>query len=212
MYKLIFLTGKFKGRRLAIKQGSILIGRDTECHIRLTDDDEVSRKHAILEEKDGGIVVTDPGSLNKILVNDQEVREARLKSGDILQLGKTRIQFQTIEKSSKQEARRIGLVQRITFASVALLLLLELAFLVGLSTWHNTDFYARSTTSIALSTNPPAAKAPAEEPATNAPAMTEGEDTAALEEAQVRLQELEQHVVDSPLPSSTATGELAGVS
>ncbi|HBA83211.1 MAG TPA: hypothetical protein DCZ95_03865 [Verrucomicrobia bacterium] len=208
MYRLVFLTGKFKGRRLAVHQGSILVGRDPECHIHLTDDDEVSRKHAVFEERADGVFVSDSGSLNKITVNNQEIREACLKRGDIVQLGKTRIQFQDLESTQAQESRRVGLVQRLTVASVALVLFLELVFLVGLSIWHNNEGFVP--TAPVRASNAPAASV-----TTNSamlPAATPTEDTSVLKDAQDRLNLLEQETVEPALPPANATNELSIVS
>jgi pSer/pThr/pTyr-binding forkhead associated (FHA) protein len=208
MYRLVFLTGKFKGRRLAVHQGSILIGRDPECHIHLTDDDEVSRKHAVLEERPDGVYIVDAGSLNRFTVNDQEVREARLRKNDIIQLGKTRIMFQSMEAQVASEARRVGLVQRLTVASVALILLLELSFLVGLSIWHNEGFQAAPPASVTATQ----AVATVSAPVPSNTVTTPSEDTAVLEDAQARLNELEQHLSDPTNTLAGTEGETASVS
>ena len=89
MYRLIFLNGKFKGKRLTIQQGAILIGRDPECQIDLDDDDEVSRHHALIETRGGSPVIRDLGATNTVQVNQQVVKEHRLKSGDRIEIGRT---------------------------------------------------------------------------------------------------------------------------
>ncbi len=210
MYRLIFLNGKHKGRRLVVHQGSILIGRDPECHIHLADDDEVSRRHAVLEERTDGIYVNDPGSLNKILVNDQEIREALLKAGDILQLGKTRIQFQEAEPLPLQEERRIGMIQRMTFASVALVLLLEALFLIGLSVWHQEQFVEERPLPELSSTSGVAAVSAGVE--SNVLELADDQD-ADLMAAAERLKHLEEDALEPAPPAGPeTTGALSSVS
>lgn len=135
MYRLLFQSGPHKGRRLAVQQGTVVIGRDPECHIHLNDE-QISWKHAVIEEREDGIYVRDMGSLNKIILNGEEVREARLSHGDTMTFGETSFQFQRLEPMVQEEGRRVSHVQGITFAAVALVVLLEIIFLVGLSVWR----------------------------------------------------------------------------
>src|SRR5207249_10772707 len=73
-------------------QGETTIGRSPDCGIFL-DDVTVSRKHAVLVERDGGFVVEDQGSLNGTFVNRKRVESAQLEDGDELQIGKYRLTF-----------------------------------------------------------------------------------------------------------------------
>jgi hypothetical protein len=68
------------------------IGRSPDCGIFL-DDVTVSRKHAVLVERDGGFYVEDQGSLNGTFVNRKRVESALLEDGDELQVGKYRLTF-----------------------------------------------------------------------------------------------------------------------
>jgi len=69
-----------------------LIGRAPECDIFL-DDVTVSRKHAVIVQRDGGFFVNDQGSLNGTFVNRKRVESAQLEDGDELQIGKYRLTF-----------------------------------------------------------------------------------------------------------------------
>ena len=73
-------------KRVSVTSYPFIVGRDPASDLTLNDPG-VSRKHASLEERDGKIVVTDMGSLNGILVNDQYTREFALKDGDKISLG-----------------------------------------------------------------------------------------------------------------------------
>ncbi len=68
------------------------IGRSPDCGIFL-DDVTVSRKHAVLVQRDGRWLVEDQGSLNGTFVNRKRVETAELDDGDELQIGKYRLTF-----------------------------------------------------------------------------------------------------------------------
>jgi FHA domain-containing protein/zinc ribbon protein len=68
------------------------IGRSPDCGIFL-DDVTVSRKHAVLVERDGRWSIEDQGSLNGTFVNRKRVDSAELSDGDELQVGKYRLTF-----------------------------------------------------------------------------------------------------------------------
>ena len=69
-----------------------LIGRSPDCDIFL-DDVTVSRRHAVLAEREGAFYVEDQGSLNGTFVNRKRIESARLEDGDELQIGKYRLTF-----------------------------------------------------------------------------------------------------------------------
>jgi hypothetical protein len=72
--------------------GETTIGRSPDCGIFL-DDVTVSRKHAILRERDGDFFIEDQGSLNGTFVNRKRVESAELDDGDELQVGKYRLTY-----------------------------------------------------------------------------------------------------------------------
>ena len=73
-------------------EGETTIGRSPDCGIFL-DDVTVSRKHAVVSERDGAFLVEDQGSLNGTFVNRKRVESADLDDGDELQIGKYRLTF-----------------------------------------------------------------------------------------------------------------------
>lgn len=131
MYRLIFLTGKSKGRRLAVQQGTLVIGRDPECDLDLAEDDEVSRRHAIIEEKAGGVEIQDLGAMNTVEVNGKPIaKTAVLKHGDKIEIGRTTLLFQTIEAVAVTSRRSTGNLQMLTFGAVGLILLVQAGILL----------------------------------------------------------------------------------
>jgi pSer/pThr/pTyr-binding forkhead associated (FHA) protein len=73
-------------------EGETTIGRSPDCGIFL-DDVTVSRKHAVVSEREGVFLVEDQGSLNGTFVNRKRVESAQLEDGDELQIGKYRLTF-----------------------------------------------------------------------------------------------------------------------
>jgi FHA domain/zinc-ribbon domain len=73
-------------------EGETTVGRSPDCGIFL-DDVTVSRKHAVLRERDAGFFIEDQGSLNGSFVNRKRVESAQLEDGDELQVGKYRLTF-----------------------------------------------------------------------------------------------------------------------
>lgn len=68
------------------------IGRSPDCEVFL-DDVTVSRKHAVLTERDGVFFIEDEGSLNGTFLNRRRIESARVDDGDELQIGKYRLTF-----------------------------------------------------------------------------------------------------------------------
>jgi two-component system, cell cycle response regulator len=75
-----------------LRPSTVIIGREVECDIALNDHD-VSRQHASIAMKDGDYVITDLGSTNGTLVNNEKVSSAKLTSGDLIRIGKQVLKF-----------------------------------------------------------------------------------------------------------------------
>ena len=81
-------TGGQLGKSYPIGEKGLIIGRDPgQCDIVISDMN-VSRVHAWITIKKGEVVVIDRGSTNGTYVNNIKVENAKLKSGDVIQLGR----------------------------------------------------------------------------------------------------------------------------
>jgi hypothetical protein len=86
--------GGRSGETFAAADGGTTIGRSPDCTVFL-DDVTVSRKHAVVVERDGHWLIEDQGSLNGTFVNRERVESAELSDGDEIQIGKYRLTFLT---------------------------------------------------------------------------------------------------------------------
>jgi len=92
--KLVILTGKHQGKKMALSEGcKFIVGRDEGVAIRLATS-EVSRRHCAIRIREGVASIEDLGSRNGTLVNDQPIKKrTRLKSGDLLKVGPMLFEF-----------------------------------------------------------------------------------------------------------------------
>jgi pSer/pThr/pTyr-binding forkhead associated (FHA) protein len=89
---LVVLRGPNTGARFLLDDDQVNSGRHPDSDIFL-DDVTVSRKHAVFQRQGDTFVVRDVGSLNGTYVNRERIDEARLQTGDEVQIGKFRLVF-----------------------------------------------------------------------------------------------------------------------
>jgi pSer/pThr/pTyr-binding forkhead associated (FHA) protein len=88
---LTVLSGPDMGFRFRIKPTVVAgMGRDMANEVVL-DDPATSRNHAQIQFRKGAYVLTDLGSANGTLVNDQRVTERALSDGDRIKIGQNEI-------------------------------------------------------------------------------------------------------------------------
>jgi pSer/pThr/pTyr-binding forkhead associated (FHA) protein len=103
IFRIIFLNGASKGNRITIEKESMTIGRAPDCRL-VIDDEETALYHATIQHNPNNeLVVKDLGSMNKILVNNHEIREAKLKHGDIVEIGRIRFLVQASVQAEVQQ-------------------------------------------------------------------------------------------------------------
>jgi FhaA, N-terminal domain/FHA domain len=90
-------TGLQTGSTYELRTPVTLLGRGTDCDLRLVDTG-VSRHHAELRVEDDQVVLVDLGSTNGTFVNGQPVRRVALTDGTGVTLGRTTLVFRQDDK------------------------------------------------------------------------------------------------------------------
>ncbi|MGK5086745.1 GGDEF domain-containing protein, partial [Bdellovibrionota bacterium FG-2] len=92
---LIIIRGVPQGHRFFLTQDSMIIGRDVEADISLSDQ-SISRKHARVEKKAGKVFLIDLRSANGTFINDKKVSpnvQQALAKEDMVKLGNLILKF-----------------------------------------------------------------------------------------------------------------------
>ena len=95
LYRLNILTGPLKGQQITVEQSPMSVGQSAACNISIPDS-ELAQQHAIFEHREEGLFVRDLGSVGHILVNRHETHDAKLKHGDEVEMGHTRLLVQAL--------------------------------------------------------------------------------------------------------------------
>lgn len=83
---LVLVQADGKQRDVALKKAVQLIGRQTDCQIRIPSA-SVSRHHCEIIVSDSSVQVRDLGSSNGTYVNKQRVNQTDLNAGDLISVG-----------------------------------------------------------------------------------------------------------------------------
>lgn len=94
----------------------LVIGRDPNCEFPI-DLHVISRRHAVLHKKWGGVTITDLKSKNGTFVNNQRVEEKLLKNGDTVTLGNIKFLFRNpqevdVEAISREYEKKAALQEK----------------------------------------------------------------------------------------------------
>jgi pSer/pThr/pTyr-binding forkhead associated (FHA) protein len=87
---LVAIHGSNRGARFLLDRETTTVGRHPDSDIFL-DDVTVSRRHVEFRRKEDGLRVADLGSTNGTFVNSRRAEEARLGTGDEVQIGKFKL-------------------------------------------------------------------------------------------------------------------------
>jgi len=110
MASLFVIQGRDQGRRFDLDEETVSLGRDNTSAIRLHDT-EVSRYHAeIRRHNAGGFLLVDLKSSNGTFINDDEVDEHQLSSGDRLLIGRTLMIFTASEDASSALPANVDII------------------------------------------------------------------------------------------------------
>jgi len=90
---LVFKEGPLSGRRIEVDAELVLGREDAGLTI---EDEELSRRHAVVRPGDGGIEIEDLGSTNGTYVNGSRIEgPTRLAGGDSVKLGRSLIEVES---------------------------------------------------------------------------------------------------------------------
>jgi pSer/pThr/pTyr-binding forkhead associated (FHA) protein len=92
MSRRLIVTGGSRPRELVLVD-TLIVGRDPACDISESNDPLLSRRHAAFSADAREVSVRDLDSRNGILVNGAKRPEAKLQSGDVVQIGHLQVKF-----------------------------------------------------------------------------------------------------------------------
>jgi len=80
------------GEHFLLEKEQTTVGRSPDCDVFL-DDVTVSRRHALVVQRNGQFFIEDKGSLNGTFLNRRRIESGPLEDGDEVQIGKYRLTF-----------------------------------------------------------------------------------------------------------------------
>ncbi len=83
---LIRVTEDGRMQELPIRRDRVVIGRQTDCDVRVPAAG-ISRHHCEVVQDDDGLLINDLGSSNGTWVNQERVESKRLSAGDLVSFG-----------------------------------------------------------------------------------------------------------------------------
>lgn len=112
MAKLILVGGPQTGRQIELQEDvELLIGRSGDCDVAL-DDSDASRHHCKVVYRDGKLRVKDLNSRNGTFVQGRRIEEALLETGDVLEVGDTKLQFLADRPARADQAPAVAPAKR----------------------------------------------------------------------------------------------------
>src|ERR1700686_4263134 len=112
----IYPTGPGMGTRYPLTETPLVIGRGSDCDIRINDH-SVSRRHARLQPGAEGHYAVDLQSTNGTFVNDVPASMCKLKDGDYLRVGNCIYRFLgggNVEAEYHEEIYRLTIIDALT--------------------------------------------------------------------------------------------------
>ena len=201
IYRLIILTGDRRGEHVTITEEPMTIGRGPACEVRIIDP-EMALSHAQVVHRPSGPVINDLGSMNRILVNNREVRQTTLRHGDLVELGRTRFLVQVyvqaeVEGGPFSERRH----RWMAFGAAAVLLL---AAVVAPVTCHRAKPALPAGPPVAPRVAPPPTPPHASPPAVSKPAPASPSPVVSPSAAVVRVEAHVEPPPSNPPPAAPA--------
>ncbi len=102
-YALVGRGGVVDDQTFFLPHGEISIGRDDDNAIVLQDS-SISRHHALLRVRSGGVMAIDLGSRNGIRINGERKPQCTLRVADVVRIGSVEFQFAATGRLEKKSA------------------------------------------------------------------------------------------------------------
>jgi hypothetical protein len=100
--RLVLTTPSGESTIYPLNKPRMIIGRSTEADLNLMDP-LVSRKHCLIEKRNGAFVVRNVSTTNPLFLNDRPVAEKRLYAGDQLKIGSATLAFLSDRKQDTKK-------------------------------------------------------------------------------------------------------------
>jgi predicted component of type VI protein secretion system len=155
MYRLVFQNRDAARPSFTGGDAPVVIGREPDCAVRLTEAG-VGDRHAAIERRADGYHIRDLGTANGTRVNGQRVAGQRLANGDEIEVGAARLKFE-IAPDPPPDRRAFDPWQAVAVAAVTVLV----AGQIGLFVWIFAQPHPRGTRTDIVRGRQPQAPAPA---------------------------------------------------
>lgn len=90
--RLVCTSAAGTSKIIPLKKAKLVIGRSVEADLNLPDP-LVSRKHCVIEQRDGEFLIRNVSTTNPLLLNEVAIAEKRLYTGDQITIGNTNLAF-----------------------------------------------------------------------------------------------------------------------
>lgn len=105
---LVATTEPIRGQVVPLEKAILVVGRQADCDIILTQSRKVSRKHCIIAQVNDRWMLRDLGSTNGVSVNGTRVKkEARLRNGDLVTIGDLPFRLQNKPELDEPAAEKV---------------------------------------------------------------------------------------------------------
>jgi predicted component of type VI protein secretion system len=137
MYRITFLNGPARGRRLTVRTGSVRIGRGPDCAVRLSDP-AMADRHAEVDEQDGVPHLRNLDPLHGIEVDGRkmEAERIRLAGRERIRIGTTELRVEPLGVARRISTRRWTSGQAATLAAILALLCMQGLAILSLSSMN----------------------------------------------------------------------------
>ena len=102
--RLVCTSSSGTSKIIPLKKAKLVIGRSVEADLNLPDP-LVSRKHCVIEQREGEFLIRNVSTTNPLLLNEVAIAEKRLYTGDQIKIGNTNLAFIS---DRSEDGRKVG--------------------------------------------------------------------------------------------------------